>query len=392
MKKSSLLFLAINRIKKNKMNIIYVILSILIFLVMTVGFSFYKSLVSFWKDTTEKAYDFNLVSIYSGTADIPAIIDDLSKNENVLDTFYYNEFSSVGVFEEFKNKNINGEVRLVGTIPNTKKIKYGEDLSVNKNGIICPDNFLPDSLIYYGNYDINNIINLKSYLNKKISFKFIGQYNTSLELVGIFDSRYDYSSPNVCYVNHSTLKMLNNKYQSNLGEDTKQAFILFKDIKKASEILKKYEGIEYMPVKIIKKDLGNKILTITSIISGIILFIFFVFSYFLNNRKIIKESKNIGIFKVCGYEDKEIKKIFYTENILLFFIAIIISIIISSYVIYNIPLWFFSKNPYLSLMNVRIDYQIILITILINIFIIIISTNLGLKKIENIDINEVIYD
>lgn len=386
------MFLAVNRAKKNKMNIIYIILLMLISLVMTTGFSFYKSLVSFWEDSTEKAYDFNLVSIYSGTADIPDIVNELSKNENVLDTFYYDEFSSVGVFEDFKKENINGEVRLVGTIPNTKKIKYGEDLSINKNGIICPDNFLPDSLIYYGNYDVNNIINLEEYLNKKINFKFIGQYDTSLELVGIFDSKYDYSSPNVCYVNHSTLRALNNKYQPYLSGDTQQAFILFKDIKDADNILKKYEGIEYIPAKIIKKELGNKILAITSVSSCIILAVFFVFSYFLNARKVIKESKNIGIFKVCGYDDKEIKNIFYAENIILFSIAIIISMIISNYIIYKIPFWFFSKDPYLSLMNVNFSYQIIIITILINIFIIIISTKLGLKKIENVDINEVIYD
>ena len=386
------MFLALNRVKKNKMNIIYVILLVLISLVMIVGFSFYKSLVSFWEDSTEKAYDFNLVSIYSGKADIPAIVDELSKNEKVLDTFYYDEFSSVGIFEEFKKENVNGEVRLVGTIPNTKKIKYGKDLSDNENGIICPDNFLPDSQIYYGNYDVKNIINLESYLNKKIKFKFIGQYDTSLELVGIFDSKYDYSSPNVCYVNHSTLRRLNNKYQPYLSKDTQQAFILFDDIKEADEILKKYKGIEYVPAKIIKKELGNKIIAITSISSCIVLVVFFVFSYFLNSRKVINESKNIGIFKVCGYNDKEIKKIFYAENIILFLMAIIISIIISNYIIYKIPLWFFSKDPYLSLMNANLNYHIIIITILLNIFIIIVSTKFGVKKIENLDINEVIYD
>lgn len=392
MKKSNLLFLAINRVKKNKMNIIYVILLILLSLVTTIGFSFYKSLVSFWLDSTEKAYDFNLVSIYSGTADIPGIVEELSQNENVLDTFYYDEFSSVGIFENFKTENINGEVRLVGTIPQTKKIKYGNDLSENIKGLICPDNFFPDSQVYYGNYNVNNTINLEKYLHQKISFKFIGQYDTTLELIGIFDSKYDYSAPNVCYVTHSTLKALNKKYQPYLSEDTQQAFILFKNIKDADSILKKYNGIEYVPTKVIKKDLGKKIFMITSLGSLIISSIFFAFSYFLNSRKIINESKNIGIFKICGYTEKDIKAIFYTENIILLFTAIIISLVISSYVVYRIPLWCFSKDPYLSLMSVKLNYQITLFSFLINIFIILVSTKFGLKKIENIDINEVIYD
>lgn len=392
MKINSILNLSIKNLKRNKSNLLFGFIIIILGITTIVGFSFYKSLLSFWDDSTNKSYDFNLVSIFSGIEDIELIAEDLRENEHVRDVFYYNEFSSVGIFEEYISEKMNGEVRLVGTIPDTKKIIYGEDLSENYGEIICPSNFQPDSMIYYGNYDSANNIDLKNKIGENISFKFIGEFDVSLKLTGVFDSSYDYSSPNICYVSHTTLKNLNRKYQSSISGEIYDAFILFDNIENADSVLGKYKNIEYIPAKTIKKEIGDKVLFVTKVSSVLLTIILFSFCYFLFYRKIIKEYKNIGILKISGYSDVDIKKIFYFENIIILIVSLIFAIVFSKYILSHISLWFFKNDPYLSLMTINIKICVIIIDILLSIIVICISTNLNLKRIDDMDIMEIIYD
>lgn len=392
MKISNTFYLAIKQLKENKINILYLLLLILVSIIMIVGFSLHKSLINFWNTATEKGYQYNLINISSATADMVYIANDLKNNEKVRDVFFTDEYMSSGTFTDFISDKTNGHVSLIGTIPETKKIKYGYDLSGEGNEIICPDNFIPDESIYLGDYNPKNIIDLRNYLGEEITINYIDQHEIKLKLVGIIDSKYDFSSQNECYVNHSTLKSLNQKYQKELSEYKQEIFLLLNNIKDADEIVNKYNDVEYIKVYTINKELGLKIIKITTYTSFILLIGLVLFTYTLNNRKIINNYKYIEILKICGYTNENIKNIFYLEKILLYLISLIFTYIISKFIIKNISLWFFSTNPYLSFIDITINYKVFIITIIINIIIILLSTTYGLKKIENYEVNEIIYD
>ncbi len=392
MKINNLFTLAINNTKRKKTNIIFIILLMLINIAIIVGFSSYKSLFSFWNDWLDKSYQFNLVNINSGSEDVISIAESLKDNEFVRDVFFNDEYYLSGIASDFVDKNIDGNIKIIGTIPKTKKIIYGQDLNNEINGIICPNNFLPDSQIYLGNYNIDKVIDLKNILNKNINIKLMNEYNTSLKLIGIFDSSYDYSSPDVCYATHETIKELNHKYQPEFSKNPNEAFILFDNINNAEKVLSKYQRIDYTPVATIKTDIASKILSITNISTIILIIIFFIFTYLICSHNIIKDSKNIGILKICGYDLIDIKKLYYFEYIIIFLISFILSIIISLQLCNIIPIYFFNNNPVLSFLNIHPSIIIIFITLILNILIVYFTVKINIKKIEEMDISEIIYE
>ena len=107
----------------------------LINIAIIVGFSSYKSLFSFWNDWLDKSYQFNLVNINSGSEDVISIADSLKDNEFVRDVFFNDEYYLSGIASDFVDKNIDGNIKIIGTIPKTKKIIYGQDLNneIRKN-------------------------------------------------------------------------------------------------------------------------------------------------------------------------------------------------------------------------------------------------------------------
>lgn len=392
MKNYNFIKLILNNFKRNKENLIFIAIVLILNLVIIIGLSYYLSIIRFWEDWTKKAYDFNMIII-------PPISDstksELLNNKHVRDVFSYPEYQTYGIFTDFKTSTYNGEVQLIGTIPNTKKILYGSDLSLdNDNEMICPSNFFPDSSIYIGNYNAFKNIDLRPYLNKNINIDYVGLKDSkiSLKLVGIFDGSYDYSYPNFCYTSHSTLKNLNSVYQPDLKGDDFGVFVLLDDISNAKEVLNEYNISSYTVVKRIKTEEGDKLIQIIAIISLVLLLIIFIICYLINSRRIVKNYRNIGLLKVCGYSKKDINKIFYFENIICLFISFVIGIIVSCIIMANFPDIFLVKEPFLSLMHTDVNIIVILLEIFIISLIVILSTKISLNKIEKIDVTEIIYE
>ncbi len=366
--------------------------TIALFTIQIIGFSYYNSILNFWKNFTSNSYDFNVVVVDNSYYN-SEMLEKLQLDKHVRDVFTYTEHSAFATFNDFINENTDGSVGLIGTIPNTKKILYGQDL-VEAGDIICPSTFFPDSLINSKKYNSNKTIDLKKYLNNNLDINFIGLDNAqeSLKLVGIFDASYDYSEPNVCYVTHETLKNLNKKYQSKLNDSNFPIFILLDNITNADEILSNLGIISYMPMKTIKTEVGTKVLNIISGSSIVLISLLFLFCYIINNRKITKEYQNIGIFKIVGYTDKQIKKIIYCENILIVIISFIFSILVSLFILYNFNNWFLKYDSVLSMMPIKANVYVIILSLIFIILITLLSTTFSLKKINNLEVNEIVHE
>lgn len=379
---------------KNKLNYIIILLIVLLGSTILIGSSYYLGILKFWNDFTTKSYDFNLLMVFTyDNVDKETFKNKLRNNERVKDVFDYTEYSSYAIFNDYVKENVNGEVNLVGTVPNTKKIIYGKDLDDETNGMICPSIFLPDSLIYHNNrYDIKNVINLSDKIGKNINMSYGGEYDISIPLIGIFDSEYDYSNPNFCYVNHATMGSLNKLYQPTLTNEGAPIFVLIENLEDAEDILDYSEISSYSITKRLNTEIGNKILFVTGIVSFVATFLSVIIIYLIYSRRIIKEYKNISIMMIVGYDKRKIKQQFYMEGTIIYLISVIIYIGLSYFVINNFVKWFLSHKVSLSLISLNINILTVIVSSLFILISIFLAIYMAMKKIDNLEIHDVIYE
>lgn len=384
MRLSNLFNMSVKNLKRNKSNIFFTFILLMLNVTIIVGLSYYNSLVEFWKSMTERSYDFNLIYLYSSD-----MLKSVKNNEHILDVFSFLEYREFGTFDDFLSDDIDGTVSLIGIIPNVKKIISGLDLRDDEDGMICPNNFYPDSHIYSGNYDKNKKIDLNDYIGRNIKIKYLDEFDISLKLVGIFDASYDYSLPNACFVSHSTLSKLNNEYNSK-KKSKEGVFVLLDNIKNINEVFPTIDSSNYLPVTQLNTEVGNKILRATTLVSVILIIILIMFCYAVSSRRIVKESKNIGILKICGYSDGLIKKIFFLENIILAIFSFVFSFVISIFIINNLSQWLLQTDLILYNLHVNLSLVILLFGVIITCLSLFLSTRLSLKSIDSLDISEIL--
>lgn len=317
-------------------------------------------------------------------------INKIRDNKHVLDVYSFEEYMSWGTLNNYFSDRGEVTISLIGTIPKTKKIISGSDLNDNTYEMICPSRFMDFDMIS-NNLNVDKAIKFEEYIGEKFNVKILNEFDVTLKLVGVFDETYDYSSLDSCYVNHATLKEINSKYDTR-KKDIDGKFVLLDDISNASEVLKEFGSIDYTPIVAIDTEVGDNVLKVTSILSLILIVIAIVFCYALSSRRINKEKKNIGIFKICGFKNNTIKKIFILENIIIASLALMISVAISYFITLNIPRWFLVSDPMLYIMKVDLSYYVILLGVVITYVSLLLSTKMALREIDTLDVGEIIYD
>ncbi len=384
--------------KKSKMffkNFIFLLIVSILGIICMVGVSYFLGLETYFRNYTQKSYEFReiYVSTTEGT-DRKNLIKQLKKNKHVLDVFTYDEHMAAGIAEDFKNDMFNGDVTLTGTFVGGKKIVAGNDLNENNlNEIICPSHFFPDtSFIINDTYDYRNRIDMKPYIGKNIMINYVNQKVIPFKLVGVFDEQYDYTDTNVCYVSHKTLANLNAIYQPVLSSDGFSIFIVLDDLDNLEEITN-MKGIErYDIYREINHEIADKVLSVASISLGIFILLSVLFGYLIYSRQIINDYKNIGIQLIVGYSKKQIKRTYYLKSLILGIIAFIISSLCSLFICNHFVDWFLYNDMQLAYININLSFPIIICALLLILITIFISCKLSLKKIDKLEIREIIND
>ncbi len=379
----------------NKNNIILVILYIILSSIIIFCLSYFNGIQSLWDKWLNNSYDFDLAYVLSDTNIITQeeLLKKLQANPNVLDTFLYDEFLGSAIINDFKSSTMSGEISLMGTINGNKKILYGRDFKEDgAMEMICPSNFFPDSIYVNQSYNFNRTIDLRNYIDKSLDVRYISEYKVPMVIVGIFDATYDLSEPNVCYVSHLTLKRLNDRYQSNLDNEVMPIYIQLNDHTNIDSI-KNIEGVfDVVLVKQIKEDVINNVIKICGVAIVISVIIIFCLSYFIYKRKLINQYKYIGLMKIVGYNNRLIKSLFYMESLLISFMSIILGYLIIIIVSPKFSETFLYSDPQLALMNISISITTIVIAFILILMILGLAVTIILKKIDKMEIKDIIYD
>lgn len=395
MKLNNYLKVFINYFTKNKINICLVGLFTILISVIFFCISYYNGVKNLWDKWINNSYDFNLSYIVSDDEIVSKkdLLNKIKNNPHVRDSFLYDSFLGSAVIEEFSNSNMSGEISIMGTIIGNKKMLYGREFNEkNTMEIICPSNFFPDSIYVNNSYNSKETIDLKKYLDKPIKIKYLGEYDITMKLVGIIDSTYDYSEPNICYVSHSTLKKLNNLYQPNLNIDAMPIYLQLDDISNIDDI-KKYDGVmDVVQVKKIKTEVVDRVINIISVSIFITIIAMFSLSYLIYTRKINNQYKQIGIMKIVGYKTKIIKSIYYLEILIISLVSVIMSYFIVPFISNKFIEIFLYSDPQFSNMNLSVSPYSFLITLILTNIILFLSTTIALKKIDKFEVRDVIYE
>lgn len=118
----------------------------------------------------------------------------------------------------------------------------------------------------------------------------------------------------------------------------------------------------------------------------------FILSLLINKRKIIKDFKNIGIMIITGYSIKQIKNYKYKESTTISILAYFISLILSSISLKLYKELFLYNDPDLVLTPLNLYILAIIISLIITILTSLISTFYALKRIDEMEVLDIIYE
>lgn len=382
---------------RDKKHIISIVLISVIFALVILCFSFRKSLNDYWNSSVEKLVDYRtyVVNFDEQKYNVETAIEKAKTYTHVVEAF---DESSYLISMKVNDKNIvssddNG-IFLVGTISDPIKLVAGENLDSvpeKDNPIICAKQFYPFVEFEQRDYITSKSVDISNLLNKNISLSFVSsEEKNNFRVVGLYDAKENHTEGNVCYANLSTIKKLNEKYQHDIyfeeNSDRNYIFIVIDNIKNENAVLNELneEGFtNAMPILSINKDMGNSVINLMFVISGIIVILSIAIILFLSIKKINKRKKDYSIMKTTGYSNRQILSLYILELIYEFLTAFIISIGLYYLILYCFHNLYISDKIVFYDLKINISVISLVINIVISIIMCIfvaIYFNYKLKK------------
>lgn len=362
MKIKDAIFLAHKNNKAITKRIIFIIIITLIFILIFVPFTFYKTYKKAVDEILNSTPDLRIIEIDSESIDKFSSIK--LNNKHIVKILYNNEYYIKYAFmNDIDNANhITVKPNYNFFTPNTV---YGTNLK-NEYDIICP------SKLAFGVFDdknINDFFDMTKFLNEEIPLTFYKIVYNSLtgreesipntynfRVVGLYDAQKSYSY-GTCYISEKTLNSIVDDTRPYNIEDYYYTVSIFVDkYKNVSEITKILDqnNIEYFVSK-----LDTDFLDVTLKVSLLLVIIFILGSIFILNiylKIYLKErTKNIILYKALGFEQKDIKKILSFSIFELLIISILYSIIFI-FILKYIILFVLKDNVTFLGLNIKISF------------------------------------
>lgn len=403
-----IIYLAWLNIKSSKFkSIIFTIIYVIIITLILLFYSGINSIFNFIDRMYDSNFNFKMIAVELDDKKREDVVNELEKLKlkNVEKIFASNYDISHAL--EISNDEVginNGNVTIYG---NYKGINYtidsGRDIK-SKYEMVCPDKYYPKSS---SNSKLSDFYDLTKYLNKTFNVKYnsyliknnwkqeiTNTFQDKLTLVGTYSFQDDLTNYNSCYVSTEYLEEVLNKGSLTFeSEDLKtkfykdlEVYLLVdkrKNVNKVMNILDQngYHYWQYYDIEDNVKMIENIAKIGRNICVGMFIFLIIINYVFIKNS-LYENKKNILFYKVIGYEDKSVKKIFILQYVILLLIAFIISL----FMVFGIKIYlanYISNIPDLSVYKINISILESLLFITLTIILITILITFNLKKINN---------
>ena len=408
MKLSDMINLSFLNIKSNKFkNIIYLLIMLVLFLLLSIVFTGTKSIYNFFSKQLNSNIDLRIISLKLNYENKEKELNNI-KSLNLKEVIaYYDSYYLINLslsdnndfnFSEYKNPNI-----AVYEYLDNYNIKVNSGRLIENNGeIICSSSFAPLGYVSDAK-DIKNITNKinnnldinynKKYYPIKGEEKIIKTYNKSFKLVGTYDIKQDLNYYNVCYIStddyneikKNSLPVWESDEQEINNEKIKSrnAYLIVNDYKNVNKILKILIDKGYDAVVDSELDMELYYL-IQNILKYVCLgtIILSTITIYLFIKSIIKENiNNIKLYKLLGYDNKLIKNIFKYQYYILTFIAFVLNLFLTP-IIKKLFIDIMKNSPEINILTININYSISMLFLVFVLIIITIIFNLFFSKLK----------
>ena len=344
----------------DKRNYIFITILFFIFIAIFITLTFYNcaTYISYYEKERLASKNINIdINNYSKEK------EELIKNiDHVVSIDIFMTNASYNV-EEF-NSITPGYITIYPLIyQNDIEIIKGTNIQ-KEYDMVCPNLFYP--------HDAYETIYKSDYLKgKEIVDKSVVINNETFTIVGTYDAKKIRNHLNECFISKNTFKKLNPEKVSSEG-----LTIHIDKQENRQEVIQALANIGITDININIINTNYSLIYISIFITIIILLISFSIIYNFIKKKLKYRLNNYGILKACGYQNKEIFKLDFFENIILsticFIVSAIMFAIIYNLIINNIP----SLDYYIftSEINLNINYLYILLSYLLVIIMLFIAT------------------
>lgn len=337
----------VSYLKNHKLkNFLIINFFVLIFLVCNILIQVSTNFTQIFEDYTKNYSESRTLVVYKKMNYVD-IINDL-KNREHIDVAYNQNYNIATGELEISNEKININIKPLSQ-EYSPKIISGR-IAKNNNEIICPkylainDNEIKkiSDLVKIENY-IND--NLKLNYNKEIfvdlyQIDIYEKYSRNVKIVGLYDDGYSMGMFSDCYMPEDNVKIIaeeqktiySDKYlsQVKVQDDSLASFVVVDELKNVDIVSKKLVDDGYIVEKqlTMKTDLLDNVNKISRILF-IVMFLFttIIFIIYLSNM-VKSQKKEIGLYKMFGFTNKEVTNIVIFEMLTIFVISAVIEFII----------------------------------------------------------------
>lgn len=264
----------------------------------------------------------------------------------------------------------DGKITLRGgnkyAVPNIiagRNFKDGET-----NAAIIPEKFLPDSRIeLIKDIDKQRYLDGKSFLGKKLTGKTETGADYTFTVIGIYDSLQSMDKEDICYIPYHDI---NEIYTSVKTSNTNYGSII--------AVIDNYKNVQSVMNQLYKDRMDPSVkvnfntalpifINVTGgLLSAIILIVALVNISLTTINSVKDRTKEIGLLKSIGYNNKTVLIMLNAETITLGIIGFIISTLLSSGILLLLSRIAAKEDSYNSKIPINVNLKVILLALLIS--------------------------
>jgi len=406
--------IAAKNIVRGDKNKFYIII-IVILAVLTLGIQIFR--INF-NNFLEASYTKN-IGFRSLVLKPKPELKDLGKSELLgidhVDDVYSSAYGFKGGYTDFKNDNLNGYVELLyGSIKTLPAIIKGRTFKEKERNVaICPINFYPDDSVYSLNIKDKYIIDGNKLLSKSFTIKYLNyvskndessenseqeELTKSFEIVGLYNNEQTINFNNQCFIPAiDIIEMIDGKSKQTVKEnnDSYWSFTVIVDnLNNIDKVIRKAKNLGYERIRVqnqIDVKLVNTVEIACTLVLVVVLFAVILLTSSYIKKKILNETKIIGILRACGYRSTNTTIMYLCETFFIHLFSFIIGFILFLIIYIIAKIKFFDKFAYIGI-DISINWVAVLISIIIIILIPSIITIYYISQRNRLNIVKLIGD
>lgn len=375
--------LSLRRVFRNKKNISYIIICVICSTLVLIALTFYSNILNYVDSEINK-------NISSRSLIVPPDLnqkdmgkDELSKINHVV-TLYDSKYSTISSSSSnLKSDYTDGNIGLVyGSLLIQPTIVAGRGfLETDKNVAICPINFYPDTSAYNLNVSKNGLLNGNDLIGENIIVNYTNDSSDTLDesfkVIGVYDNKSVMRFNNECYVLSDDIKKIVDFVNPTEEGEISGTIVIVDSMDNLEYVKEQIMNIpdflstdyELQTSSIIDMNSVHLVTISCLLVVLVILVVSIVLTISYTKKKLLNESKIIGVLRNSGYDKQTISTLYYLEILIVNLFSYILGLII-----FLISLFILTKYLYVGLSYSIIDIKISMFSIVFALAIILIPS------------------